>query len=451
MTIIQSIMGFMGGMGNKALNDINNVLGVVLGSLFFVFIFSMSSSAGAFDAATLSEIRISSKDNYSYKIILKTDKDVPVEKFTTADDKIVIELKNTKSANSVNTVYNNTPEIDNVIVQSASKDRVRVFIEGLNISSSKVILDSRNATLDLTEDENFPVIPSVGQKKPISEERQKQQEQSTSAADNIEKAPGQKIISLADEGVPQDELLMDEPKAKNSLGSLGSFSIAGISLKQIFGKEGFSWMLRIFAVIFIAVGAYSVFLNFSKQKGGMVNAEIGGYKEREMELYRLANNRKELASKSLGSNYTKETFVDKSTKGEGKTGYGANRQYGIKEYRNSQMPQQKLGNPPLNHNGNFSSNHRINEQTELKINLKRNANELNSAKRMQQALPQVQQPRQTVQKTRQNVNQKEVNSAKANYDNVKFLESMAAIYQKSGRDDLAKNIRKSLVQNRING
>ncbi|HBG49700.1 MAG TPA: hypothetical protein DDW90_09410, partial [Cyanobacteria bacterium UBA9971] len=32
----------------------------------------------AFDGATLSEIKISSKDNYSYKIILKADKDVPV-------------------------------------------------------------------------------------------------------------------------------------------------------------------------------------------------------------------------------------------------------------------------------------------------------------------------------------------------------------------------------------
>ena len=111
----------------------------------------------AFDGATLSEIKISSKDNYSYKIILKADKDVPVEKYVTSDNKIVIDLKNTRSAEFVNTIYNNTPEIDNVIVQAVAGDKVRVFIQGLNIASSKVILDSRSDTLDFMGDNASPV------------------------------------------------------------------------------------------------------------------------------------------------------------------------------------------------------------------------------------------------------------------------------------------------------
>ena len=116
-------------------------LAVIIFCTAFVSLMMFVVPVYAFDGATLSEIKISSKDNYSYKIVLKTDKDVPVEKYITADNKIVIDLKNTRSAEFVNTIYNNSPEIDNVMVQPVANDKVRVFIQGLNISSSKIILD----------------------------------------------------------------------------------------------------------------------------------------------------------------------------------------------------------------------------------------------------------------------------------------------------------------------
>ena len=142
---------------NKA--KLKNLAKIVFGSAF-VSLMLAAVPVYAFDGATLSEIKISSKDNYSYKIILKTDKDVPVEKYITSDNKIVIDLKNTKSAEFVNTIYNNTPEIDNVIVQSVANNKIRVFIQGLNIASSKIILDSRSDSLDFMGD-NSPAIPAT--------------------------------------------------------------------------------------------------------------------------------------------------------------------------------------------------------------------------------------------------------------------------------------------------
>ncbi len=57
---------------------LKNTAKIVVASAF-IFLMLAVMPAFAFDGATLSEIKINSKDNYSYKIILKTDKDVPVQ------------------------------------------------------------------------------------------------------------------------------------------------------------------------------------------------------------------------------------------------------------------------------------------------------------------------------------------------------------------------------------
>ena len=47
------------------------------------------------------------------------------------------------------------------------------------------------------------------------------------------------------------------------------------------------------------------------------------------------------------------------------------------------------------------------------------------------------------------VNNAPVNQSNPNVDNLKFLESMTAIYEKSGRHDLARGLRASLNKNNI--
>ena len=47
------------------------------------------------------------------------------------------------------------------------------------------------------------------------------------------------------------------------------------------------------------------------------------------------------------------------------------------------------------------------------------------------------------------VNTAPVNQANPNIDNLKFLESMTAIYEKSGRHDLAQGLKASLTKNNI--
>ena len=386
----------------------------------FISLMLVSVPAFAFDGATLSQIKISSKDNYSYKIVLKTDKDVPVEKYITSDNKIVIDLKNTKSAESVNTVYNNTPEIDNVVVQTVSNDKIRVFIEGLNIASSKIILDSRNETLDLAEENNnaIPVNHVVAKPEPSSAV----QNMPTTKTD----AP---IINLAQKSDTNlNEPLYSKPTAlpvektsENDIQTVKTSMMSGPSLKKIFSKEGFDWILRIFALIFIAIGAFKF---LSKPKNVTVDISAENLKAREIELYRSINERKELLSKSTGSSLNNVNRAKKSTS------YGANVQYGVKEYQNSQLPPQRLNRPTEN------INRGINRSAEL-----------NSALKTTKTAAEVRRP--AVNNSR--VSPKDVKTAKTNIDNVKFLENMAAIYQKSGRDDLANNIRQNIMRTRTAG
>ena len=67
------------------------------------------------------------------------------------------------------------------------------------------------------------------------------------------------------------------------------------------------------------------------------------------------------------------------------------------------------------------------------------------------AQPQVTQPivQQALKKHTTPVNVAPVNQNNPNIDNLKFLESMTAIYEKSGRHDLARGLKASLNKNNI--
>jgi len=387
----------------------------------------------AFDGATLSEIKISSKDNYSYKIILKADKDVPVEKYVTSDNKIVIDLKNTRSAEFVNTIYNNTPEIDNVIVQAVAGDKVRVFIQGLNIASSKVILDSRSDTLDFMGDNASPVpANNVPAQKPevtvLTQTAQAKQDipvinlaQSAAASATTVAAvqePAKPQYSENTLQTQQDNLLNQE---SSNIETVKNSMVGNAALKKIFSKEGFDWLLRIFAVIFIAIGAFKL---ISKPKNVTIDLASDNLREREIELYRTAKERKELLARSLGSNYTRE----KQAKNQA---YSANSQHAVREYQNSQLPPQRLNRPV---------DSGINRPVAPKVR----ASQLNSALKTTKTATETRKP--VVNNSK--ISQKEIKTAKSNVDNIKFLENMAAIYQKSGRADLAHNIRQKINSTR---
>jgi len=422
------------------MKKLKNLAKIIYNSAF-VFLILTAAPVCAFDGGILSGIKISSKDNYSYKIILKTDKDVPVEKYITSDNKIVIDLKNTKSAEFVNTIYNNTPEIDNVIVQAVANDKVRVFIEGLNISSSKVIVDSRSESLDFIGDNSSMISANANNTtapKPeiIAATKNLQEEEPLPIVNLTEKtttnsntAVEQSVKPQYSENnlqPPQDNLLNTE---NNNIETVKNSMAANASLKKIFSKESFDWLLRIFAVIFIGIGMFKL---ISKPKNVTIDLASDNMKTREMNLYKTANERKELLAKSLGSNYTKEKQIKNLA-------YGANSRYGIKEYESSQLPPQRLKRPS-EYNGIAKENEPNFANRQNRPSVLAPASQLNTALKTPKTVADSKKSIASSSK----INQKEMKTAKANVDNIKFLENMAAIYQKSGRTDLANNIRQKI-------
>lgn len=403
---------------------LQNMAKILTGSAF-VFLMLAVMPACAFDGATLSEIKISSKDNYSYKIILKTDKDIPVEKYVTSDNKIVIDLNNAKSAEFINTIYNNAPEIDNVIVQPVANDKIRIFIQGLNVASSKIVLDSRNETLDFVK-ENTPVAVPAGNtsSEPAAAVQNVQENTQKPPVINLAEKPAQVQNTNLQEPIsqqyPENISQENSQQGLSDIETVKDSMAGGSALKKIFSKEGFDWLLRIFAVIFIGLGIHKF---ISKPKNVTIDLSSDNMKSREMELYRAANERQELLSRSIGSSLLKEKQGKKQV-------YGANSQYGIQEYRNSQLPPQRLSRPSENINSGINR-----------------AAKLNSALKTTRTAEETRKP--AASNTR--INQREIKTARKNVDNIKFLESMAAIYQKSGRLDLANNIRQSIERTKAAG
>jgi len=94
----------------------------------------------AFADNILSAIQIN-PDGGSYKIVLKSDQAVPIKKIVEASDKLSVELQNIQALPAISTIYNNVPNVENVVVKPMTKNSIKIMFEGKNISNSKVDFD----------------------------------------------------------------------------------------------------------------------------------------------------------------------------------------------------------------------------------------------------------------------------------------------------------------------
>lgn len=88
-------------------------------------------------ANTLSEVEINAA-GAGYDIVLKTDSAAELKKVVNGDDEMYIELKDVQASGSLNTVYNNVSDMENVTIQPAAKDNLKISFKGENVSKSKI-------------------------------------------------------------------------------------------------------------------------------------------------------------------------------------------------------------------------------------------------------------------------------------------------------------------------
>ncbi|MDD3149861.1 MAG: hypothetical protein PHV68_03425 [Candidatus Gastranaerophilales bacterium] len=347
------------------------------------------SAAHAYDGAILSGIKIDSIGD-SYEITLKSNQQIPVKKYITSDNKIVLDLKDIKSAKSVNTIYNNASQVDHVVIQPVGA-HLKLFLQGENIADSEIKIDTSKSPFTIADNNLTDILKN-------SSEARNSNPQNVITLDK----PIESYMPIINEN-DDKELLSDNP--------------AGISLSEIFQtkfpKIDLGW-LACFAVLgFVFINKFKDLLPNKKIKVDLFQ----GLKDNELDIYKKLNKERTLLTNNTDMNkdYSKIT------------GYNSFSKYGLKEYQNNDIYPSKRKPVGLGY-------------TNSPIDSKFKKPSLAGTATMQRTTT-----RPVVSKPQLSSVQRDM-ARTSNVDGVKFLESMAKIYEKSGRVDLAHGLQDNILK-----
>ena len=80
-----------------------------------------------------------------YNIILRSDNKAKVKKSFQSDDKITLTLNGITTSNDFNTMYKNTSEVNNIIVENTDSNTVKIYIQAPEISKANIIFETPNS------------------------------------------------------------------------------------------------------------------------------------------------------------------------------------------------------------------------------------------------------------------------------------------------------------------
>lgn len=83
--------------------------------------------------------------NDGYNVILRSDFPAKVKKSIQNNDKIILTMKGAVVSEHVNTIYKNTNASDNIIIETNTKDGVKIYINANNITDANIIFNTPNS------------------------------------------------------------------------------------------------------------------------------------------------------------------------------------------------------------------------------------------------------------------------------------------------------------------
>ena len=322
----------------------------------------------------------------TYNIVLVADKAVDVKKTVKATNQVTLDLKDIRASKTLNTVYNNVSNVDTVMVEPQGNG-LSIFFQAENAAGTSVSFDSLAPVIPVKETQNIKLNSPVDSYAPIYKEDYSKEK--TSALFNRLKN------SSAVEGIRDS---VDEDTVSETANKVFSFGLVGLLL---------FFVLRL----------------FKRKEPDMKIGLSQSLNEREIEMYR--------GQSPVGNSYVnvEKPFTTVN--------------YGISAYQRENRNPYEV--EPVIHNSRLRNY----------VNPVRNNSGIpqgGATQTMSQPLPQPSTPvavKPTVKKNTTPVNTAPVNQSNPNIDNLKFLESMTAIYEKSGRHDLARGLKASLSKNNI--
>lgn len=351
--------------------DFKNTLKVTLGVTLALSI-SFATANAAQTMAKLSGIEINpSQQTGGYNIVLNTDQNVTFEKTIKSNDNIEIDLKGAEVSKPLNTVYNNSTNIDHVLFKPTPDGNVQILLQGKNIAQSDIKIATNMLPSDVAK--NATPENTVFLNRPINTY-----------------APV----------VPQDN--------EDATDGVYNSMLSSFSLSNLLSKRNLGWLLSFVMLAIFLVSS----IKRTKEKNSLNIKLSEDLKEKEISLYSQLNKKRDSIGIGLGSNkYEEERPVAVHKQA-----------YGLKAYENSQINPQNRG---------------------LKTTSSLNSGRINPLANKTAVAPK----RKPVgQRTATIATKKDVQTAQVQIDSMKFLESMAKIYEKSGRVDLANGLQDNILK-----
>ncbi len=321
----------------------------------------------------------------TYNIVLVSDKAVDVKKEVQDSNKITLTMKDIRASKTLNTVYNNVSNVDTVMVEPQGNG-ISIFFQAENAADATVTFDSLAPVVNTkNESKTLKLNNPIDSYAPIYKEDY--QTEKTSSLFNKLKS-SQAVNSIKE--------TVDESDAGDTANKIFSFGL-------------------------VALLGYFVMRLFKRKEPEMKIGLSQSLNEREINMYR--------GMQPIASPYVtpEKPFTT--------VNYGLNAYQ--REARNpyeTEPQETQFHNPRLR---NYVNPQPIQNGVQNTI----------TAPIPPQAPTAVAQPQ--VKKHTTPVNTAPVNQSNPNIDNLKFLESMTAIYEKSGRHDLARGLKASLNKNNI--
>lgn len=113
---------------------------ILILTLIVTFTTAAANAAGNFLNSVVLE-----KGDEGFNIILRSDNTAKVKKSLQSSDKIVLTLQGITTSNDFNTMYKNTSDINNIIVENTDNDTIKLYIQAPGISKANIVFETPNS------------------------------------------------------------------------------------------------------------------------------------------------------------------------------------------------------------------------------------------------------------------------------------------------------------------
>ena len=327
----------------------------------------------------------------TYNIVLTADQSVDVKKSVKDSNRITLNMKGIRASKTLNTVYNNAANVDTVMVEN-TPNGVSIFFQAENAEASSITFDT--------------ALPSV----------------SASANDSKQKVT---LSSPIDSYAPIYREDLAKAKTSSLFNKLTQKASSLDTDIEDAGLEASDTLNKVLSYGLVVLLVFAVFRLFRRKDADIKIGLSQGLNEREIDMYK---NNSPLNDITPEKPFTTVNYGLNAYKKENQNPY-------------EQQPVQ-FHNPRMQQ---YISPLLRNQMAQTALQQKLQQQRQSSVATMTTP-DSVAQP---VKKLTTPVNTAPVNQGSPNIGNVKFLESMAAIYEKSGRHDLAQGLKTNLQKNNI--